>query len=103
MPASSTGATVLGRFACLAKPSTPLLVQGMEHITDSVDRTAHELRHRLRQHPTGTGEHDWRTTDTEGVRSAPIGFPLETLIIGQRSKKERWFPSPRIPREIPMA
>ena len=81
---------------------SPLLVQGMDNMTDSLNSTAHQLRNRLRQHPTGTGEHDLGTTDTEGVRCAPIGLQLEPLIIGQRSNKERWFHSPSILRETPL-
>ena len=102
MAASSTGVTVFGRCRLLRQALYPLRVKGMDDITDSLDRTAHQLRNGLRGQPPGTREDDLGTPDTEGVRCAPVGLQLDTLIIGQRSNKERWFHSPSIPRETPL-
>jgi hypothetical protein len=64
-----------------------LRIKGVDDITDGLDGTSYKLRNGLRRQPTGTGEDDLGTADTEGVRRAPLGLQLETLIIGQESDK----------------
>ena len=78
-------------------------VKGVEDITDGLDGTAHQLRNGLRRQPTGTGEDDLGTADTEGVHRTSVGLQLDTLIIGQGSDKYWWFHSPSIPIGSPIA
>ncbi len=51
-------------------------VKGVDDIPDGLEGTSHQLRNGLRRQPTGTGEDDLGTADTEGVRRAPVGLQL---------------------------
>ena len=65
-------------------------VQGREDVTDGADGTAHQLRNGLRGQPSGPGEDDVGTLETEGVRGAASGLQLPTLT-------RRHLPSPLAP------
>ena len=99
----ASGATLLGRFDCLATALHALGVKGVDDIADSLDRTAHQLGNGLgrlaaghlrgRSAPGGHGRHP---------RLRRSASNCSTLLIGQGSNKERWFHSPSIPREAPL-